>query len=606
MSDILAIKQALQTRAQAVAEMLLPSGRREGQEWRAGSTGGEKGQSLGVHLSGDKAGIWSDFSTGESGDLLDLWMAVRNCSLSEALDQARAYCGMTRPQPYGIAKEYTRPPRPRCTKPTDEVMDYLRENRNLPVETIEAYKVAADGDMMIFPFLLPDGVLALAKARKAEDGAKPKPTAAGCEPILFGWQAVPTDAREIIITEGEIDAMSWHAYGHPALSVPFGGGAGAKQQWIESEYDRLERFEKIYISTDMDDVGEQAAAEIIARLGRHRCYRVSLPLKDANACLQDGIPRERMEKCLAEAQSYDPEGLKRADAYFDAVGALFWPKAGEHVGYATPYGKLGNDLLFRPGEVTIWTGASGSGKSQILSDCAVSWINQGSRVCIASLEMKPAQTLKRMVKQAGGLDRPTMQFLKVVLEWMGPGLLLYEKVGKAGVASLLEVFDYARAKYGCDQFIIDSLMRLGIASDDYTGQEKAVFKIVDWAIANNVHVHLVAHSRKGEKGSGAPETEDIKGASEIGANAFNIVSIWRNRDHEEKIKSAKTDEERRQLEEKPGVQMNVAKQRNGDFEGKIGLWFNQETYQYFSSHDRDMWGRRYVKGDYGNRIEDAA
>jgi hypothetical protein len=56
---------------------------------------------------------------------------------------------------------------------------------------LTTYKVAAFGDEIIFPFLLPNGELAMAKARKAEDGASPKPTAANCEPILFGWQAVP-------------------------------------------------------------------------------------------------------------------------------------------------------------------------------------------------------------------------------------------------------------------------------------------------------------------------------------------------------------------------------------------------------------------------------
>ncbi len=149
-------------------------------------------------------------------------------------------------------------------------------------------------------------------------------------------------------------------------------------------------------------------------------------------------------------------------------------------------------------------------------------------------------------------------------------------------------------KYGCDQFIIDSLMRLGIAADDYSGQEKAVYQIVDWTIQHNVHTHLVAHARKGEKGAGAPETEDIKGAMEIGANAFNIMAVWRNRRHEEEMKAATTDAEKRELNEKPGVILNVAKQRNGDFEGKVGLWFDQETYRYHRlSFDRGLWDRRY-------------
>jgi twinkle protein len=170
-----------------------------------------------------------------------------------------------------------------------------------------------------------------------------------------------------------------------------------------------------------------------------------------------------------------------------------------------------------------------------------------------------------------------------------------DRVGKAGVEGLLEVFDYARAKYGCDQFIIDSLMRLGIAGDDYTGQEKAVFQMVDWAVANNVHLHLVAHARKGAPGQGAPETEDIKGAMEVGANAFNIITVWRNRKLEDDIKASKDEAEIREMQQKPGVILNVAKQRNGDFEGKVGLWFDQQTYRYRSSFESTVNPRQYFR-----------
>jgi twinkle protein len=595
LSDILTVKRMLADRAQAAAEYLLPNGRKDGAEWRAGSISGEPGKSLGVHLSGKKAGVWSDFGGEGGGDLLDLWMAARGVKLTEALDQARSWLGVTRPQPYrDPTPVYQRPPKPACKTPAGKVRDYLCEDRNIPAEVLGRYKVAEAGDDIVFPFLLPNGELALAKRRKAEDGAKPIPTASDCEPVLFGWQAMPEDARDVILTEGEIDALSWAAYGYPAMSVPFGGGGKGKQNWIQNEFERMERFERIYISTDMDRPGDEAAEEIASRLGRHRCYRVSLPHKDANACLVEGVTVEVMKAALDHAANLDPEGLRTASDFTEAVTDLFWPEAGERVGYQTPYAKLQDKLLFRPGEVTLWTGASGAGKSQILSDCIVEWISTGSRVCLSSLEMKPAQTLKRMCKQAGGLDRPSEPFIIEIMKFLDQGLLLYEKVGKAGVEGLLEVFDYARAKYGCDQFVIDSLMRLGIAGDDYNGQEKALFHIVDWTISRNVHLHLVAHARKGEKGQGAPETEDVKGAMEIGANAFNIIAVWRNRKVEDDIKAAKTDEERAELEQKPGVLLNVAKQRNGDFEGKIGLWFDQQTYRYASSEDRTLWGRNYL------------
>jgi twinkle protein len=145
-------------------------------------------------------------------------------------------------------------------------------------------------------------------------------------------------------------------------------------------------------------------------------------------------------------------------------------------------------------------------------------------------------------------------------------------------------------------------MRLGIESDDYNGQEKAVYELVDWTIANNVHMHLVAHARKGAFGRGVPESEDVKGAMEIGANAFNIITIWRDRKREDDLKKAENEEAEAEIEKKPGVILNVAKQRNGDFEGKIGLWFDQQTYRYRSSTCSRM-GRNYV--DY-SEIREAA
>lgn len=602
--DITRVKQGLTARAKDVAEYLLPNGLKEQHEWRVGSLDGEKGRSLGVHLTGNKAGVWSDFASGESGDLIDLWMAVRKLGLTEALAEASDWLGMARPKPaFEPKKAYTRPPKPKCAMPQGKVKDYLCEIRNIPGHVLTAYKVGERGDDIIFPFLLPDGELALAKFRKAVDGEKPQPTAKNCEPVLFGWQAIPANSREVLITEGEIDALSWAAYGWPALSVPFGGGKAAKQQWIENEFERLERFERIYLALDMDSEGEAAVAEIADRLGRHRCYRVEMPFKDGNACLMEGVAKAVMDDAVRKAKSLDPEGLRKPTDFTADVIQLFWPAPEEHTGYRTPYGKLGNKLLFRPAEVTLWSGASGAGKSQVLSDCTVDWIKQGSRICLSSLEMRAPSTLKRMCKQVTGVDRPVADYIENALLWMAQGLLLYDVIGKASVKTLINVFDYARAKYGCDQFIIDSLMRLGIASDDYVGQEKAVFQLVDWAVSSNIHLHIVAHARKGGPQSGAPETEDIKGAMEIGANAFNIVTIWRNRALEDDIRklenkaqvsAGNAEAELAELKKKPGVIFNIAKQRNGDFEGKIGLWFDQNSYRYHSSHEKGLWSRSYI------------
>ena len=44
-----------------------PQGKRDGQEWKIGDITGKKGESLGIQLTGNKAGYWHDRATGEGG-----------------------------------------------------------------------------------------------------------------------------------------------------------------------------------------------------------------------------------------------------------------------------------------------------------------------------------------------------------------------------------------------------------------------------------------------------------------------------------------------------------------------------------------------------------
>jgi len=142
--------------------------------------------------------------------------------------------------------------------------------------------------------------------------------------------------------------LSAFDYCWPALSVPFGGGRGAKQAWIESEFERLARFEVIYLALDMDAEGEAAADEIANRLGRHRCRGVILPRKDLNDCLKPSISAAQIRQCFEAARSLDPPELERAGAYADAVVNLFWPANGHEPGYRLPWRKAGDRLVFGP------------------------------------------------------------------------------------------------------------------------------------------------------------------------------------------------------------------------------------------------------------------
>ena len=618
MSDIIAIKHALKTRALAVCEYLLPNGVLKGKrEWCVGSIQGEPGDSLKVSVKGHKAGLWADFAeSGEAGDLIDLWRLVRGLNLGPALDEIRDWLGMAAKEKTFYAKPkntYRRPEKPACTVPKDVVREYLTKDRLLSDAALSAYKISQRGKDIVFPSLI-DGVLHFVKYRPYDD-KKGMRVEADCEPVLFGWQAIDPNAREITLCEGELDCPTLYDYGWPALSVPFGGGGGNKQRWIEAEFDRLQRFEVIYLALDNDEEGEAAVRTIVDRLGRERCRRVILPHKDANDCRKAGVSADVIRQCFESAKSMDPPELVRAGEFTDAVVNLFWPPDDTPQGYTLPFRSIGDKVRFRNAEMTLWAGATGSGKSQVVSHASVHWGREGARVCIASLEMKPERLLRRMVKQAGNVDRPSEPFIRAIMEWINEWVWCFNLVGKASTQAVLEVFDYAHRRYGCDTFIIDSLMRLGIASDDYVGQEKAVFEMVQWVTQREAHLHLVAHSRKSDpkNGNAVPESEDVKGASEIGSNAFNILSVFRDRKLEDKIKGLQerlnhaseierrvAHEELTALDDQPPVILNTAKQRNGDWEGKCGLWFNQETYQYRSSQD-DRFGIKYVAmpGSYG-------
>lgn len=89
------VAEMLSARAPALAAELLPGGRKEGPEWVCGGLDGARGRSMAVHLQGAKAGVWSDFATGEAGDALDLVaQALFAGDKKEALTWAKSWLGL--------------------------------------------------------------------------------------------------------------------------------------------------------------------------------------------------------------------------------------------------------------------------------------------------------------------------------------------------------------------------------------------------------------------------------------------------------------------------------------------------------------------------------
>ena len=90
-----AVKAELASRAEEFVQWLLPNGRKQGHEWLVGSLRGEPGQSCRVILSGEKAGLFIDWASGEKGsNLVELLRQVRSCDFREALRQCEAWLAL--------------------------------------------------------------------------------------------------------------------------------------------------------------------------------------------------------------------------------------------------------------------------------------------------------------------------------------------------------------------------------------------------------------------------------------------------------------------------------------------------------------------------------
>ena len=102
------IRARLLDQLESALSYLFPHGKRRGTQFFVGNLQGDPGDSLVVELDGSKRGLWIDFATGESGDVLTLWASVRGYRLpmdfSNLLEDAGDWLIVPRIAPPPIAR----------------------------------------------------------------------------------------------------------------------------------------------------------------------------------------------------------------------------------------------------------------------------------------------------------------------------------------------------------------------------------------------------------------------------------------------------------------------------------------------------------------------
>ena len=280
--------------------------------------------------------------------------------------------------------------------------------------------------------------------------------------------------------------------------------------------------------------------------------------------LQDSmVPNNvNFEEYYAQNQA-DIDNVKRP---VDFLEEIFERTQGEEsiVGTPMPWSKTINDFRFRMGELTLWSGYNGHKKSMVLGYTALQFIKMNEPVCIASFEMKPVSTIFRMIKQATGSATPDMDDIERFMFWTDKNLYVYNHQGTLSPERLYGVITYCAQELKMKHMIIDSLMRVIPGEDSYNEQKNFVTKLCDLAIQLNIHIHLVHHVKKGKEDD-ISGRYDAKGSGSISDNVHNSLVVWSNK---------------KENVELPDVIIKCDKQREGEWEGNIGLWFVQDCLQF--------------------------
>jgi len=277
MDDVAKIKAQLLLNLRSCLSYLLPNGTFHGDEFRIGNIHGERGQSLRVALTGEKAGLWQDFATGEKGDVIAIWAATQRKDTKRDFREVMA----------SISEwlQYDKKC-PEADKKFDEIAthswNYCNENGQV---VVKIYRYDPPGGRKKYkPFDVKQSRFV------APEGIRP----------LYNIPGI-LKSDKVVLVEGEKCAESLIEKGITATTTMFGSNAPTdKTDWSHL------KGKHIIIWPDNDEAGNKYAKNTekkLSELGVASLITLSIPQDkpkgwDAADCIEEGID---VEKFLASA-----------------------------------------------------------------------------------------------------------------------------------------------------------------------------------------------------------------------------------------------------------------------------------------------------------------
>eukprot|EP00548_Thalassiothrix_antarctica_P009075 CAMPEP_0194157324 /NCGR_PEP_ID=MMETSP0152-20130528/71512_1 /TAXON_ID=1049557 /ORGANISM="Thalassiothrix antarctica, Strain L6-D1" /LENGTH=583 /DNA_ID=CAMNT_0038865611 /DNA_START=417 /DNA_END=2168 /DNA_ORIENTATION=+ len=454
------------------------------------------------------------------------------------------------------------------TEEGNDALDYLTNVRGISKQTLRKYGVGrgtynfpdannrfVPADCITFPWIVPAAVaieqeelrgsnLTLPpeqtsvtrriKARALKNKAWQRLDPPGGGWGLFGYHTIPDDAKEIIVTEGEYDAMAvYEATRKPAVSLP----NGCRSLPVEV-LPMLERFEKIYLWMDNDSPGQEGAEKFAEKLGIKRCVLVKPSCnpapKDANEAM---VMKLDLNAMLAAAKIKEHEYVVGFSGLRSQVlNEILNPDKYKGVPVTSLPGLTSVVKGFRRGELSLITGPTGCGKTTLLGQMSLDFAEQGINTLWGSFEIKNTRLIHKMMQQFGrkplSIGNPDSEKVLNELADTFESLPLYflNFHGGSDIDEVIGAMDYATYVHDVEHIILDNMQfmisrKLSKSSyDKFEMQDIAIEKFREFATKKNVHITLVAHPRKELEGTKL-SISSIYGGAKATQEADNIIII---------------------------------------------------------------------------------
>ncbi|XP_065602270.1 twinkle mtDNA helicase isoform X2 [Cyrtonyx montezumae] len=315
---------------------------------------------------------------------------------------------------------------------------------------------------------------------------------------LFGLPLIGRRDTEVVLTGRELDALALHqATGVPCLALPRGAAI-----LPPALLPYLEQFRRVTLWLG-DDLRSWEAAKLFARkLNPKRCSLVRpgdlqpRPLEALNQGLN-------LTKILRAAL---PAGHKAIVSFRQLREEVFGELANSEQVAGVKWARFPelNKLLkgHRRGELTVFTGPTGSGKTTFISEYALDLCTQGVCTLWGSFEINNIRLAKIMLTQFA--TRRLEDQLELYDEWADrfEDLPLYFMTfhGQQNIKAVLDTMQHAVYMYDITHVVVDNLQFMmgheQLSADRLAAQDFIVGAFRKFATDNTCHITLVIHPRK--------------------------------------------------------------------------------------------------------------